>query len=301
MQNGVDNNFLKLYLEGSDKNKKNPVPGMKKTLFKFFMGTVFDKSAMFYLEGIEKKISLNICETICGSNKITEKYEEDKIFKTRKEENKDLVAIYISCDTTLNIMAVDSFFCPLIEIVKTIKIKKNSLIFLPSVLKKTIEIDGKFLLYCFGNEGLENFKNNFRTIQENIPRVITCYKENLKEMGFSNIQSWIDSNPQKNIYIGRRPPTFEIDENGKKTRTKLNVEISPLAISRSLKNLKNQNEKHFEISYSDYLDELFEKKVLKSSDLFGKILGCWCKENQKCNCSIIIQKYKEKTFRELIE
>lgn len=293
-------NFLKIYVDGSDKIKKNNIPYSKKISINLFIGSLFSNLFVYVIENINLDKSLELCLNICENRKIREDATNEEFFKKRTKINGDLVAIYAKKKTCLNIMGIDNSR-PLIDSIRNFEINENSLLFFPNVLKKSLVSDEKCLLYCFGKKGADIFKENYEKIQKNIPMVITCYDKNLKNLGFNSIQNWIDSNPEKNLYIGRRPPTFETGENGKKTRTKLKTEISPLAVSKALKAIKNENQDYFEICYSKYLDFLFEKGDISLDYLSGKTLGCWCKKDERCNCSIIIEKFKEKTFRNLIE
>ena len=234
-------------------------------------------------------------------NKLNTKIDcqNELYFKDRSIENKNLLSIYIEEKISLNILPIDAN-TPLFELMKTINFEKNTIIFMPNYLKKTSTIKEKKLLYCFGEKGIDIFKKEYSNIIKNKPKVTSCYLENLKKLGFNEIQEWIDSNPQENIYIGRNPSSFIKDSNGNKKRMKIKESISPLAVPRLMEKEKNIDHEYFEKCYLKYLDLLFETGKIDIKCIAGKNLGCWCKQNQKCNCDLIKEKYIEKSLNLLI-
>lgn len=290
--------FTKFYIDNSDKLLKRKIPDTETIPLNFFLGTFLSTISVRIVRNVLKEEARIFCSKICDGE-IKEVCQEDKEFVLRTKGNKNLVCIHTSEKTTFNVLGLNSNN-PFVESIKTIVIDKNSLIIIPNHLKKSIKDSNNYLLYCFGDEGVENFKFRYDEIINNTPKVITCYLENLRKLGFNEIKDWERSNVEKNLYIGRTPPIFITDESGKKSRMKLNGSISPLAVPKPIHMEKDKNRDRYEILYSNYLDALFNKNIISIDYLWGKTLGCWCKTGEKCSCSIIIEKYKEKTLLQLI-
>lgn len=106
------------------------------------------------------------------------------------------------------------------------------------------------------------------------PIVISVKKQNLKKLGYDNLEEWLkDSN---NIYIGRDMSFYIKGAKGSKWQNPFPVKKYGL-------------DKCLEL-FENYL--LNNKKLLSEiHELKGKNLGCWCKNKgtEKCHGDLLLK------------
>lgn len=105
------------------------------------------------------------------------------------------------------------------------------------------------------------------------PVVISVKKQNLKKLGYDSLEQWLED--PNNVYIGRDMSLYVKGANGSKWQNPFSVKKYGL-------------EKCLEM-FESYL--VSNKKLLSEiSELKGKNLGCWCKNNgnERCHGDLLL-------------
>lgn len=111
------------------------------------------------------------------------------------------------------------------------------------------------------------------------PKVISVKKENLKKLGYDDLENWLqDSN---HVYIGRDMSFYVKGATGSKWQNPFPVK-------------KHGLDKCIQL-FEEYLTN--NKELLKDiEELRGKDLGCWCKNNgnEPCHGDLLLKLANEK-------
>lgn len=100
--------------------------------------------------------------------------------------------------------------------------------------------------------------------------VINIKKENLKELGFANLEEWLKN--EDHVYIGREMNYYVKGAKGSKWK-------NPFSVKRY------GREKCLEL-YKQYV---YDSGLIEDiEELEGKTLGCWCKP-EKCHGDILFE------------
>ena len=106
---------------------------------------------------------------------------------------------------------------------------------------------------------------------EILTSVVNIKKENLKKLGYTDLQHWLED--PEHVYIGRDMTHYVKAATGSKWQ-------NPFTISKYTR----------EDCVKKYKEHVLNNKELKDSlhELKGKVLGCWCKP-QSCHGDILIE------------
>ncbi len=172
-----------------------------------------------------------------------------------------------------------------------IKLKKHILLFVDSIFKLNIVKKDKFnifiytLYYCLMDcdvlrDGYEKFrklvfsltsnesnKKDDHKYDDNITSRICIRKANLNRINYIDLEHWLEND--KHIYIGR----YNINVNGANKSKWCN----PYSV-------KQYGRYECLEMYKKYINDNIEN----INELKGKVLGCWCNNNENCHGDILV-------------